>query len=139
MPAKSWTKKKSLPEAKFTVLLDQNIPRLVAGRLRNAKPAWLIYHVAEIGLENSSDLTVFTWAQEHQAITITFDEDFADQRTFPIGDHCGVIRLKVWPTTIEETESALLRLIQTVDEAELIGALVIIDALRIRIRRKPQS
>jgi hypothetical protein len=53
----------------------------------------------------------------------------------PPGRHCGVIRLRVWPTTVEETESALERLLETVPDEDLVGSLIIIDARRIRIRR----
>jgi hypothetical protein len=58
-----------------------------------------------------SDREVFDWAQARQAIIIIFDEDFADQRSFPVGGHHGVVRLRVWPTTIEETQDALERLL----------------------------
>jgi len=68
-----------------------------------------------------------------------FDEDFADQRSFPVGGHCGVVRLRVWPTTIEETESARTRLLEEVTDDELSGSLVIIDRNRIRVRPRRQS
>jgi hypothetical protein len=64
-----------------------------------------------------------------------YDEDFADARMFPVGSHCGVIRLRVWPTTIEKTESALQRVINELEEDDLRGSLVIVDEARIRIRR----
>jgi predicted nuclease of predicted toxin-antitoxin system len=66
---------------------------------------------------------------------VTFDEDFADQRSFPMGSHSGIIRLRVWPTTIEEIQDALERLLAEVPDAELAGALVIIDRDAIRVRR----
>ena len=72
-------------------------------------------------------------AQDNQAIVITFDEDFADLRTFPVG-HAGVIRLRVWPTTIEETQDGLSRLFAEVSVDEIEGALVIVDRTKIRIR-----
>jgi hypothetical protein len=43
------------------------------------------------------------WAQRDGSIVITFDEDFADARMYPAGTHDGMARLRVWPTTIEET------------------------------------
>jgi predicted nuclease of predicted toxin-antitoxin system len=118
----------------LSVLLDQNVPRPVAVWLRGLKPAWTVYHVKDVSLEGKPDSEIFAWAQEHQAIVITFDEDFADQRSFPVGLHYGVVRLRVWPTTIEETENALARLFSEVSEYELSGALIIIDRTRIRIR-----
>jgi predicted nuclease of predicted toxin-antitoxin system len=118
----------------LSVLLDQNVPRPVAVWLRGLKPLWTVYHVKEVGLDGKPDQEIFAWAQEHRAIVITFDEDFADQRSFPVGLHYGVVRLRVWPTTIEETENALARLFSEVSEHELSGALVIIDRARIRVR-----
>jgi predicted nuclease of predicted toxin-antitoxin system len=87
-----------------------------------------------VDLSGKSDREIFEWAQVERAIIITFDDDFADQRSFPVGKHHGVVRLRVWPTTIEETEAALERLLNSVSEAELRGALVIIGRTRIRIR-----
>jgi hypothetical protein len=52
-----------------------------------------------------------------------------------MGSHAGIIRLRVWPTTIEETQDALERLLAEVPDAELAGALVIIDRDAIRVRR----
>ena len=74
-------------------------------------------------------------AQERRSLIVTFDEDFADRRSFPVGSHHGVIRLHVWPTTVEETQSALERLLGEVADEELRGALVIVDRHRIRVRR----
>lgn len=42
------------------------------------------------------------------------------------------------PTTVENTEVALTRLFESVPDEDLMGALVIVDELKIRIRRLPQ-
>ena len=124
-----------MPEPALRVLLDQNVPRAVAGWLRKVRPLWRVWHTAEVGLNAKPDSEIFAWAQVSGALIITFDEDFADRRMCPPGRHCGVIRLRVWPTTVEETESALERLLETVPDEDLVGSLIIIDARRIRIRR----
>jgi predicted nuclease of predicted toxin-antitoxin system len=118
----------------LTLLLDQNIPRPVTEWLRGQRPAWTIFHAAEVELGERADREVFAWAQERHAIVATNDADFADQRTFPVGTHHGIIRLRVRPTTIEATEAAFRRLLATVPENELPGALVIVDQERIRVR-----
>ena len=123
-----------MPEA-LTVLLDQNVPRAIASWLRTRRPQWTVYHTSDVALSGRPDEEVFAWAQQRLAMIITFDEDFADQRTFPIGFHAGIIRLRVWPTTIEETQDALERLLVEVPDAELVRALVIIDREAIRVRR----
>jgi hypothetical protein len=76
--------------------------------------------------------------QARQAIVLTFDEDFSDARMYPAGSHAGVIRLRIWPTTIEDTESALERMLAAVPDAELAGSLVIVYNQRIRVRRSVQ-
>jgi hypothetical protein len=59
-------------------------------------------------------------------------------RGCPEGTHAGVVRLRVWPTTFEQTEEALLLLIQQIDAADLSGSLIIIDNQKIRIRKAPR-
>jgi predicted nuclease of predicted toxin-antitoxin system len=88
-----------------------------------------------VGLQGATDDTIFRWAQSDLSIVITFDEDFADARMYPAGSHAGVVRLKVWPTTIENTEAALARLFDSVAEDDSPGSLVIVDETKIRIRR----
>ncbi len=87
------------------------------------------------GLAGKSDRQAYEWAQATQALIVTFDEDFADQRAFPVGHHYGVVRLRVWPTTIEMTQFALGRLFEEFTEAELRGGLAIVDRTHIRMRR----
>lgn len=84
------------------VLLDQNVPRALGVWLRNVRPLWHIAHTSEIGLQGKPDAEIFGWSQENGYLIVTFDEDFADQLTFLIGQHHGIIQLRVWPTTIEE-------------------------------------
>jgi mRNA interferase RelE/StbE len=68
-------------------------------RVLYRRPPREVYHVAEVALAGKPDQEIFAWAQAHQAIIVTFDEDFADQRSFPVGDHHGVIRLHVWSSS----------------------------------------
>jgi predicted nuclease of predicted toxin-antitoxin system len=120
-----------------TVLLDQNVPHAIAPWLRTRRPQWTVFHTSDVGLSGQRDEILFAWAQQRGALIITFDEDFADQRTFPLGSHWGIIRLRIWPTTIEETQLALDRLLTEVPDEELARALVIIDREAIRVRRGP--
>lgn len=119
---------------RLTVLLDQNIPRAIASWLRHIKPTWFIHHTNDVGLSGRTDEAVFTWAVRNKALIISFDEDFADDRSFPSREHYGIVRLRVWPTTVEETQDALTRLIQETGADELTGSLVIVDRTRIRVR-----
>ena len=126
-----------MPDQPLHLLLDQNIPEEISGWLRGKFPVWQISHVNGIGLAGRPDPEIFRWAQTHYAIVVSYDEDFADTRSFPLGSHHGIVRLRVWPTTVEETQTALDRLLTQVSEKELHGSLVIIDREKIRLRHKP--
>lgn len=117
------------------ILLDQNVPTEIKDWLQSLRPSWQVFHANAVGLEGKDDFEVFAWAQQQLAIIITFDEDFADRRLYPVGSHHGVIRLRVWPTTVEEIKDGLGRLFEGVLDNDLEGALIIIDPGRIRIRR----
>ncbi len=95
----------------------------------------MVQHVNDVGLQGAADQIIFHWAQSNDSIVITFDEDFADARMYPAGSHAGVVRLRVWPTTIEITEAALARLFDSIAEEELQASLVIVDQAKVRIRR----
>jgi hypothetical protein len=69
--------------ADLAVLLDQNVPRAVAGWRRGERPHWTVVHAAEAGLARASDLEIFGWAQTRGMVVITFDEDFADRVPSP--------------------------------------------------------
>ncbi len=101
------------------------------------RPHWKVIHVNHVGLAGKPDSEVYSWACVNQAIIVTFDEDFADARFYPLGSHHGVVRLRVWPTTIEETKAALGRLLSTVPEDDWRESLIIIHQNKIRIRRRP--
>lgn len=120
---------------RLRILFDQNVPRAAAAYLQGIRPCWTVRHVGEVGLWGASDSHILEWAQADESIVITFDEDFADARMFPVGSHCGVIRLRVWPTTIETTQATLDRVLAEVPDTALPGSLIIVDESRIRIRR----
>jgi len=124
---------------KLTILLDQNVPQAVGEFLRQERPQWRVLHANEVGLAGAADGAVFRRAQAREAIVVTFDEDFADARTYPLGSHAGVVRLRVWPTTVEQAEAALKRLLACVAEEDLPGSLLIVGSQRIRVRKQTRS
>lgn len=117
------------------ILLDQNIPIAVADWLRQQRAQWQIDHVNELGFAGRSDEFLYRWAREHESIIITFDEHFADARFHGLGRHHGVVRLRVWPTTIEATIGALSRLLEKVPQGDWSAGLIIVDNQKIRVRR----
>ena len=116
------------------LLLDQNVPHAVADWLRDRLgDAYAVEHVTRIGLTGAPDPTIFAHAQTLRAIIVTFDEDFADRRHYPPGTHCGVVRLRIEPTTIEHTVETLARLFDAFAPEALFGKLTVVDERRTRI------
>ncbi len=117
------------------LLLDQNIPQAVAGWLRKELPDCTVQHVNELGFQGKTDEFLYVWAQKHHAIIVTYDEDFADSRFYPLGKHHGIVRLRVWPTTVENTQMAMKRLLTDLPMPDWHQCLIIIDNQKIRIRK----
>ena len=124
-----------MPEEINRILLDQNIPQDLSKWLKEKLPGWEIRHVNELGFQGKTDEFLFMWVQEKISIIVTYDEDFADSRFYPLGHHHGIIRLRVWPTTIEKTKKAMERLIADLSPSEWGNCLIIIDNQKIRVRK----
>ncbi len=110
------------------------MPLAVARWLRSRRPNWEVFHISDLGLRGSVDHVIFDWAQDNGCIKVSYDKDFGDLRGRAAGAHRGIIRLRVRPTTEEETIRALGRLLNQTDETELKGALVIVGRNNIRVR-----
>lgn len=120
-------------------LLDENVPEEIRQWLQVRKPSWEVLHVYDIGLRQRPDGEVFDWALTSGFLIVTFDVAFADGRAFPVADHFGIIRLRVWPTTVGKTEDALERLFDRFNDEELTGSVVVVGNNTIRrIPRRSQ-
>jgi predicted nuclease of predicted toxin-antitoxin system len=124
-----------MPEEFQRILLDQNIPQALSEWLIEKLPGWEIQHVNTLGFQGKPDEFLYLWAQKNGAIIVTYDEDFADSRFYPLGHHHGIVRLRVWPTTIEKTRNAMERLIADLSPSNWRDCLIIIDNQKIRVRK----
>jgi predicted nuclease of predicted toxin-antitoxin system len=124
-----------MPDSVIRVFFDQNIPFAVVTWMKKQCPGWFVEHAKTLGFEGQPDDFLFRWAQEHDCMVVTYDEDFADAHFHVFGQHHGVVRLRVWPTTVERTIDAMARLLSSVEPSDWQGSLIIIDNNKIRIRR----
>ena len=69
-------------------LVDENLPRLLAPRLRNA--GYRAEDVRDVGLGAHPDADVWRYAQAQARTIITQDSDFADIRAYP-PPHTGIV------------------------------------------------
>ena len=75
-----------MPEEILNILLDQNIPQAVSGWLKGKLTDCKITHVNELGFQGRTDEFLYLWAQKNNTIIVTYDEDFADARFYPLGE-----------------------------------------------------
>ncbi len=123
-----------MPGSELRILLDQNVPFEVAAWLRQTlEGTHQVDHAFDLGLATSTDDKLYAFAQSSKSMIVTYDEDFADQRLFPVEHHYGIVRLRVQPATAEVTCAALERLFSSYKAEDLVGKLVIIQPSRIRI------
>ena len=54
---------------------------------------------------------------------------------YPPSHHCGVIVLRIRPKTMDKVHAMLQRLLETMTQEEMQGALAIVDAVKYRVRR----
>jgi predicted nuclease of predicted toxin-antitoxin system len=92
--------------------------------------------VRDVGLGSASDNAIFERAQVEQRIIVTADLDFADVRIYPPGTHVGIVVLRL-PDHFKTAEInlALEAAVSRLEDAGIDGALVIVEANTIRIRR----
>jgi predicted nuclease of predicted toxin-antitoxin system len=115
-------------------LLDEQLSDSFANALR------AIGHEAftakALGLRSAPDRQVLEQASELAAILITSDRGFGDLRAYPLGSHAGIILLRLeprlaYPQIINRFIDALVE----VPLDQMAGALCVVDASNVRIRR----
>ena len=122
-----------MPRRGATFLLDENVPYEVTAWLSARLPEETTVHIYDLHLVGAKDPRVMEeGVRLGNAIVVSYDEDLADQRQFPIGTHGGVIRLRVDPTTVANTIAALDRLLSALTLADIARRLIIVDEVRIR-------
>lgn len=87
------------------------------------------------GFLGKNDVEVGAIAKTEGRMLFTLDLEFANLRKFPPGSHPGIVLFRpqsMGPLTVN---SFIIRFVEETDLASLSGCLVIVDPMRIRIRR----
>ncbi|MCA9444009.1 MAG: DUF5615 family PIN-like protein [Candidatus Omnitrophica bacterium] len=80
-----------------------------------------------VGQDRSSDEEIMEFAQKEARILITLDEHFGNWVILPLNRHCGVVRLKVHPTTSPKILEVLIPFIEKVTDSRIRNHLVIVS------------
>jgi len=113
--------------------LDENMPAALADLL--ARDGHDVQDVLAEDLGGAADPRIVTQAADEGRMLLTFDTDFADIRDYPIGTHAGIAVFRLRDQRWRTLEPAVRRLLAQAQQVDLQGALVIVDAMRIRMRR----
>lgn len=111
-------------------LLDQMFDRKVRDALR--EKGYDVLAVSEIGMATADDAEIMEWASVNSRTVITLDDHFGDWAVLPLSRHSGVIRLKVNPTTTENTLNLLLPFLKNHRDKDFSNSLVIVRSTGIR-------
>jgi predicted nuclease of predicted toxin-antitoxin system len=119
------------------ILIDANMPRTAATLL--ASYGHVSTDVRDTGMGRAADADIARYAKDHALCILTGDWGFADIRTFPPPDYCGVVIIglpdRAMPADIL---NALRSLPEMPDIMSLLpGRLAIVERHKIRLRHSP--
>jgi predicted nuclease of predicted toxin-antitoxin system len=112
--------------------LDENLSRHLKGA--RSSLGHDVLTVADEKLLSHPDTDVAAAASREQRILFTFDVEFADLRKYPPGSHPGIILFRpasLGPLTVNRF---VLDFVRSAKVEELMGAVAIVDASRVRVR-----
>jgi len=117
-------------------LTDENVSLSVVRMLRSLGHD--VKDIKEADLAGVEDEEIITLGLREGRVIITHDKDFGNLLTFPLREHSGVILLRLHHPTPENACAALNRVLASVPEGKLLGALTVVDEVRIRVRERPR-
>jgi predicted nuclease of predicted toxin-antitoxin system len=118
----------------FRLLADEDVPMSTVEMLR--REGFEVLDVREVGLRGKTDDEVFDFAQQEQAVILTGDVGFGNLLRYPLGTHAGIIVVH-YPNEMScsAINGEIRAACAALTEAEMKGALMILEPGRIRLRR----
>lgn len=93
-----------------------------------------VISVRKAGLSGVSDDEIYQKAVSENLVILTMDKDFANMLRFSPRQCGGIIVIKIYRYTVDETTSLFIRHFNTLSEDIIANRLVIISPDRVRIR-----
>ncbi len=114
------------------LLLDQDVYEITARFLISLGID--VVRVSELGMAAASDEENLKKAIEIGRLFVTRDRDYGNL-VFIKEIKCGVLYLRVLPSTVNEVHTELERILKRYDEEQLRSAFVVVEAGRHRFRK----
>jgi len=94
-----------------------------------------VLSIRESGLSGISDDEVYQRACREKRTIITMDKDFSRIFRFPPEKCGGIVVVKIYKRTVDETVSIFKKFYKSIQEKDIKGNLVIITPEGVRIRK----
>ena len=91
-----------------------------------------VVQAGDVGLSRADDAEILQQAVSQGRVLVTLDGHFGNWAVLPLTHHCGVIRLRVHPTTSENVLRLLQPFLAGKNEDQFENQLVIVSASRVR-------
>ncbi len=120
---------------KLRFLVDEDCPLSLETLLKDKGHDAI--HVKTSGLSGTKDPEIFIFAQKEQRIIVSRDLGWSNIKNYPPNTHRGLIILRFpFEAIAIEIRQALEKFIDQVNLPEIIGATVIVDQNKFRIRKR---
>ena len=86
-----------------------------------------VVRAGEVGQATADDAEILRLAIEQDRTLVTLDEHFGDWAVLPLDSHCGVIRLKIHPTTTDNAARLLIPFLAAHGQEEFQNRLIILS------------
>ena len=94
-----------------------------------------VLSIRDSGLSGISDDEVYQRACKEKRVIITMDKDFSRIFRFPPEKCGGIVVVKIYKRTVDETLSIFKKYYKFIQEKDILGNLIIITSEGVRIRR----
>jgi len=94
-----------------------------------------VLSIRDSGLSGISDDEVYQRACREKLVIVTMDKDFSRMFRFPPQKCGGIVVVKIYKRTVDETLSIFMRFYESLQEKDILENLVIITPEGVRIKR----
>lgn len=115
--------------------VDESMPGALADALTSA--GMDAVDVRDVGLGGHDDDDVLAFAVAEGRAVITSDVGFGSILRYPLGSHAGIVLVRLPETEWPHIVARVVAQVGALDAADLSGNVVVIDEVRVRVRRPP--
>src|SRR3972149_7427900 len=115
------------------MLADENLFEPIIGYLKTTGNE--VISVRDSGLSGASDGEIYKKACKENLVIITMDKDFTRMFRFPPANCGGIVVVKIYKRTVDETLAIFKKFFGLVRSEDILKNLVIITPEGTRIRR----